>query len=141
MGVLCGRAALVATVIALAGAGVGVVAAGPANAAATCSGTQLHAKSGVVGSAETPHTDSCQLDKGDRGEAVEALQKTLNQCYDVGTLVVDGIFGDKTREALIDAQRKAGTGADGIYGPKTRAALKWPFYNRATWVFNGCHQL
>jgi peptidoglycan hydrolase-like protein with peptidoglycan-binding domain len=38
-------------------------------------------------------------------------------------LKVDGIFGPKTNERVILAQRRAGLVADGIVGPKTSKAL------------------
>lgn len=38
-------------------------------------------------------------------------------------LVVDGIFGPKTRARTMEFQRQRGLVADGIVGPKTRAAL------------------
>lgn len=91
-----------------------------------------HRPSGAV--ATLPARDkcihSCQLSKGNTGSGVKALQRTLNLCYSAG-LDTDGVFGDKTRSALISAQKKAGTTADGIYGPNTRDAIKWPWWTEA----------
>ncbi|MEV6323800.1 peptidoglycan-binding domain-containing protein [Nocardia sp. NPDC051787] len=69
---------------------------------------------------------SCTLRQGDRGDGVVKLQNNLNRCYSAD-LAPDGIFGEKTRSALITAQRAAGTAADGIYGPNTKDAFEWSF--------------
>lgn len=63
------------------------------------------------------------LKEGSRGEAVKEAQGLLNKEGNYG-LVVDGIFGAKTKAAVIDFQSKNGLVADGIIGPKTWAALK-----------------
>lgn len=61
------------------------------------------------------------LAKGSRGEAVKALQKSLN---DKGAkLAVDGIFGAGTHAALVAFQQQSKLVADGIAGPVTMAAL------------------
>jgi hypothetical protein len=61
------------------------------------------------------------LRHGDRSQAVQQLQKSLNARG--AQLLADGYFGDDT-EALVRAyQVKAGLIADGIAGPKTLAAL------------------
>ena len=61
------------------------------------------------------------LEKGDRGEAVRALQILLvGNGYD---FIPDGIFGEKTLAAVKDYQRKQGMGVDGIAGKMTRSAL------------------
>lgn len=52
----------------------------------------------------------------DRGEAVREIQKKLG-------LVADGVFGPKTRDAVIAFQRKHGLTADGIVGPATLTKL------------------
>lgn len=53
------------------------------------------------------------------------LQLNLNQCYGQ-SLVLDGIYGAKTKAAVMAAQKAAsGVTADGIYGPQTRSAIKW----------------
>lgn len=62
------------------------------------------------------------LSSGSRGEDVKQLQTALNnKGYDAGT--PDGIFGKKTRQALIQFQKDSGLTADGIAGPKTLSAL------------------
>ena len=62
------------------------------------------------------------LKLGSRGNSVKELQKKLNSLgFNAG--VVDGIFGTKTRSAVMDFQRKNGLVVDGIVGPKTRNKL------------------
>ena len=62
------------------------------------------------------------LSSGSRGEDVKQLQTALNnKGYDAGT--ADGIFGAKTRSAIIQFQKDSGLTADGIAGPKTLAKL------------------
>ncbi len=59
--------------------------------------------------------------KGDWGDDVRNLQeKLVTFGY---SLVVDGIFGDKTKSALIAFQKVKGLSADGICGPDTWNAL------------------
>ncbi len=60
---------------------------------------------------------------GSRGEGAKWTQWMLNAVTGSG-LVVDGIFGAKSRVALLAFQRAYGLVADGISGAKTRAALK-----------------
>ncbi len=63
------------------------------------------------------------LKLGDRGEEVKWLQELLRQMdfYNAG---VDGIFGGKTRAAVLEFQKKARIGQDGIAGPGTKKALE-----------------
>ncbi len=59
---------------------------------------------------------------GSVGDDVAELQRLLNaQGFWSGNL--DGIFGDKTKDALIRFQRTKGIKADGIAGPETFRAL------------------
>jgi cell wall-associated NlpC family hydrolase len=59
--------------------------------------------------------------KGDRGVLVSELQKLLNTyCYG---LTVDGIFGNKTYNALRQFQASVGLTPDGVCGEKTWDAL------------------
>jgi len=60
--------------------------------------------------------------KGSRGDDVTYLQERLNDLrYSVGT--VDGIFGEKTRKAVMEFQRANGLGVDGVVGPMTWEAI------------------
>ena len=52
------------------------------------------------------------LKKGSKGSYVVALQALLS-------IEADGIFGPKTKEAVIEFQKKHGLEPDGIVGPKT----------------------
>lgn len=60
--------------------------------------------------------------QGSTGAEVKTVQQKLkNWGYYTGA--VDGIFGPKTKEAVMYFQRKNGLTADGIAGPKTLAAM------------------
>ena len=62
------------------------------------------------------------LKTGCSGSDVKLLQETLNGLgYECGT--ADGVFGTKTRNAVIAFQKAHGLTADGVVGEKTRAAL------------------
>lgn len=62
------------------------------------------------------------LKKGSQGNEVKILQSKLNQYGRYG-LIVDGVFGAKTQEAVKDYQKKHNLSVDGIVGPKTWEAL------------------
>lgn len=62
------------------------------------------------------------LQSGDQGETVRHLQRLLGtRGYPVA---IDGIFGPRTRDAVIRFQRDQALDADGIIGPQTWRALK-----------------
>ena len=64
---------------------------------------------------------------GSSGQEVRRLQQALNRAgY---SLEVDGGFGEKTRAALMDYQRRAGMTPDGVAGSKTWASLGLQFVN------------
>lgn len=63
------------------------------------------------------------LRRGMSGPDVEALQKALNFAYG-RRLDVDGQFGPKTHDLVIEFQKANGLDPDGVVGPKTRAALR-----------------
>lgn len=55
---------------------------------------------------------------GSTGEEVRKIQKKLKELgYSIGT--VDGIYGSRTKNAVIAFQKHCGIAADGIAGPKT----------------------
>jgi len=55
---------------------------------------------------------------GSRGPAVEELQRILTSLgYNPGP--IDGIFGPRTRSAVIEFQMDNGLVPDGIVGPRT----------------------
>ena len=71
------------------------------------------------------------LRKGDRGEAVKAMQKMLIACgYPCGTDGADGDFGKNTLAGLIAFQTAAGLTADGVYDETTKAELEKAYANR-----------
>ena len=72
---------------------------------------------------ENPYREPVtNLKKGMCGNLVKWTQYALNQCgYN---LVVDGIFGHKTDEAVREFQRDNDLTVDGIVGIKTRTKLK-----------------
>ena len=66
------------------------------------------------------------LKTGSRGPLVELLQTALSRAgYDPGK--IDGVFGARTREAVIAFQNAGGLAADGVVGPLTHQALL-PYY-------------
>lgn len=63
-----------------------------------------------------------EVSNGSSGIAVKNLQLILNsRGYNCGT--ADGVFGAKTKSAVIAFQKAKGLGADGIVGTKTWTAL------------------
>ena len=70
----------------------------------------------------TPVTTQPMLRTGSRGDAVRKLQEMLNaKGYTCGS--VDGIFGSKTKAAVLAFQKANGLAADGIVGPLTWGKL------------------
>ena len=68
-------------------------------------------------------TQAATLKVGSTGSEIRLLQSELQAMnYDVGP--VDGIFGTRTKAAVIAFQRDNSLVADGIVGPQTQAALK-----------------
>src|SRR5690606_18340582 len=64
---------------------------------------------------------SSTLKRGDRGEAVRNLQSALVRRGHA--IVVDGVFGRATEQAVQRFQSEHGLDADGIAGPQTLASL------------------
>ncbi len=63
------------------------------------------------------------LELGDRGEDVRTLQESLTLLgYRPGT--ADGVFGQKTENAVIEFQDAEGIYSDGIVGPQTQRMLE-----------------
>lgn len=69
-------------------------------------------------------TEPSILRIGSKGEEVFLLQKILKEGYLPGPL--DGVFGPKTREAVIAFQKVNNLKRDGIVGPQTWRALEKP---------------
>ena len=68
-------------------------------------------------------TSTNNLRKGSSGSDVLELQKKLNSTNYGYNLAEDGIFGDKTLEAVQDYQKRSGLAVDGIVGTNTWGAL------------------
>lgn len=66
------------------------------------------------------------LSWGSRGPAVQLLQLALTRAG-LGELETDGVFGQATRAALLEFQRREGLAPDGVAGPRTHQALL-PWY-------------
>ena len=56
---------------------------------------------------------------GSKGDDVKYLQQYLNHYFPSTPLVVDGIFGKKTEDAVKKFQKSRGLKADGIVGSQT----------------------
>lgn len=70
----------------------------------------------------TPQTiPAASLRLGSKGVRVDQLQNCLNALG--ADLKVDAIFGAKTRDAVMDFQRRMSIRVDGIYGPQTKAKM------------------
>jgi peptidoglycan hydrolase-like protein with peptidoglycan-binding domain len=63
------------------------------------------------------------LSAGSQGADVRRLQVLFVMMKTLGSDAIDGVFGNKTRDAVIDFQKGEGLTADGIAGPKTWQAL------------------
>lgn len=63
------------------------------------------------------------LKRGSRGNNVRYLQTLLNHYFNAH-LVIDGIFGNATYNALKNMQSASGLNADGIYGSHTASVFK-----------------
>lgn len=65
---------------------------------------------------------AANITKGDTTANIKAVQTRL-KALGYYTISVDGIWGAKTRAAVMNFQRDRGLVADGIVGPKTESAL------------------
>lgn len=64
------------------------------------------------------------LSIGDRGDSVRKLQQSLISAgYDVGSTGADGIYGQRTQDAVRRYQQAQGIDADGIFGEWTQGRL------------------
>lgn len=74
-----------------------------------------------LGAGAVPEPDAGMLALGDKGPAVESLQRTLTR---IGYVVrVDGDFGPSTETQVLGFQHQHGIQADGRVGPETLRAL------------------
>jgi hypothetical protein len=77
-----------------------------------------------TGNGSSPGSGRRMISYGSRGKDVIDAQQLLNQHGAAPPLVVDGIFGPKTRQATIEFQKSRGLAPDGIIGPLTWGALE-----------------
>jgi hypothetical protein len=80
---------------------------------------------------------NCQLGVGNQGNAVGKLQLAIHDCYpDLRGVMgpVDKIYGNGTRNAVAEVQRRSGVADDGYYGPQTKNAMRWPGYQNGQLV-------
>ena len=77
-----------------------------------------------TGNSPSPGSGRRMISYGSRGKDVVDAQQLLNQHGAAPPLVVDGIFGPKTRQATIEFQKSRGLSPDGIIGPLTWGALE-----------------
>ena len=71
---------------------------------------------------DMPVADAAVLKQGSKGDLVKTVQtKLIKWGYLSGK--ADGIYGAKTKAAVIKFQRKNGLAADGIIGTRTAQAL------------------
>ena len=78
-----------------------------------------------TGSGTSSNSTGKCLSKGSKGPEVKEMQKALIKAgYSCGSFGADGDFGSGTEKAVRAFQKDAGLLVDGIYGPKTKAALK-----------------
>ncbi|NLB53289.1 MAG: hypothetical protein GX808_10220 [Syntrophomonadaceae bacterium] len=70
-----------------------------------------------------PARDTKDLSLGSNGSAVSQLQKDL-AALGFYTYSIDGWFGSKTHDAVVNFQKSRGLKTDGIVGPITKTALK-----------------
>ena len=69
------------------------------------------------------NAEAASLRQGDRGEQVQWIQERLEDLgYEVGE--ADGVFGEETRQAVIQFQLSRGLDADGVVGAGTFYALQ-----------------
>lgn len=81
-----------------------------------------------VGAVHTHAALACPptVSEGSTGSTVVRLQNDLNEDFGFPIVVVDGIFGQKTKNAVVEFQQQVNLTPDGIVGPHTWHALE-PF--------------
>ena len=73
----------------------------------------------------TPSVSHPTIGVGDTGNAVKEAQTMLKKLgYDIGKYGADGVFGNSTKAAVLNFQKKSALDADGIIGPNTWAELE-----------------
>jgi peptidoglycan hydrolase-like protein with peptidoglycan-binding domain len=75
---------------------------------------------------------------GARGDHVRALQEALARCHGQNVGAIDGIYGTRTKNAVINVQARAGIRQDGIYGPRTEDFMLFPRFKVGVGFVGGC---
>lgn len=76
------------------------------------------------------------LKEGSKSDKIAKLQDALKSVgVDPGS--ADGIFGPKTKEAVLNFQKKSGLSVDGVVGPETAKALKQAAMNAVSKKLGG----
>ena len=90
-------------------------------------GTGLMSDNPAITTASTSRAAQCPptIRRGSRGRWVAQLQLALFKARYLGRIDIDGIFGPRTRSAVMDFQRYHRLRIDGIVGPKTWHALRY----------------
>jgi peptidoglycan hydrolase-like protein with peptidoglycan-binding domain len=73
---------------------------------------------GIVGAQTWPEL-IIQVQQGDNGDAVRAVQSQIHGRGDGGHIAVDGSFGPETNDAVRAFQALLGLSVDGVIGPQT----------------------
>jgi murein L,D-transpeptidase YcbB/YkuD len=71
---------------------------------------------------------NCLLEQGDAApNGIKVLQQSLVDCNGgyVGSSGIDGVFGTKTKQAVIKLQKAKNLTQDGVYGNNTRNKMKF----------------
>lgn len=126
------RSIVVSLALTIGALGAAVVAAPSAAALPTCGGMSVwHDGFDYYERPTTANNTkniSCVLGVGSRSTAVTYLQSALRRCYGQA-IAVDGIYGQQTRNAVINVQRFHRITADGVFGPQTNFVMFWPYYH------------
>ena len=125
----------------LAAVTIPVVAPGLAHAAPDCNSFTTYPLGDIGGYVRVPTIGwdtgaiTCELGRGNFGDAVRVLQVSLRNCY-FQNIADDRDFGPRTQAALRVAQRELRVPDDGRYGPQTRnAGFAFAIYpNTTTWT-------
>lgn len=71
-----------------------------------------------------PSTNRPTIGVGDSGSSVKEAQTMLKKLgYNIGSYGADGVFGNSTKGAVLNFQKKNGLAPDGIVGPNTWTEL------------------
>lgn len=73
---------------------------------------------------KTRPAEDAVIGLNDRGPAVTSLQTALADKGYLDSAEIDGVFGAKTKLAVMDLQKASGLDADGLVGPDTRKKLE-----------------